>query len=146
MAVTKIDAGEVMGIWIAFELTGTPTWLEMVCSTDLSLAGTKDTTEVKTRCGTQKSAGIPSYSIDINGVANSTPEAGQVSIDRLAQAFRDGERFKVKIAYRDNPDPMPYYREGVGEFSDFTEDIPVEGNVGYSGTIQIDGNILTEAA
>lgn len=144
MAVKKIE-GELIGLLISTVLVNPQAadWKEVVCSEDLSVEGTRNTSSRVTRCGTLKSKGIPSYSFPIAGVANATPEAGQVSADDLMSYFQNGTDLLIKLVHKD--DATIYYRQGQGFLSGYTEEVPVEDVVGFSGTVEIDGNLTLVA-
>jgi hypothetical protein len=140
MAVTAID-GELVALYVSAD-SGT-TWKEIVCAEDQSLEGSRNTTSRPTKCGILKSKGPVGWSMPFAGVASITPESTQVSAQQMITYFQNGTDLDFKFAHKTDADIL--YREGSGFISAYTEEYPTEDYVGFSGTIEIEGDlILTE--
>jgi hypothetical protein len=75
-----------------------------------------------------------------SGVANTTPETGEVSAQDVIEWFQNGTSLKFKFAHA--TDETKLYREGDGFLSGYTENYPAEDYVGFSGTVEIEGDLV----
>ncbi len=139
MALTSNGiVGKTVILSISTDLT-TPAYKAVVCSSDdITLSGgTEAATTIVTRCGTAKTAGTPSYSLNFAGLHNSlVTAASELSGNELAALKASGASFLWKMA---GAVPADFYRQGTGVLGTYDETAPMDGFARFSGTIEVSG-------
>ena len=110
----------------------------VVCNEALSLDGTSDEVSRPTKCGTLKTAGTPSFEIPVSGVADTAPDADQVSASELWAWFAAGTTLDF-VWGDDDTAPAFFGYSGVGAFTAMTLDAPVDDFVAFDGTFAVSG-------
>lgn len=119
--------------------TVTPSYKSVVCSISKGLSGSADVTSQATDCGTAKSRGSVSWTIEGSFAANTSPSGTEMSHDDLIALMQSGDDFLFKLA--DSVTPANYYRQGTGFFSSYNESGEVNGYIQGDFTIEVKGDL-----
>lgn len=138
----------VQGAAALFEISvDGETFETLVCEIDVSLEGTVDVTEEKTKCGNFKGVEDPSYSLSGNAVTNISPDSGEASY-KTVQAFFNG---KTKLYWRLQSPAIGsflvgegFYHAGQGYFTNLSLSASNGELIKFSYTFTVDGNIDIE--
>jgi predicted secreted protein len=122
----------------------TPDYKDIVCGQDVSIDWSKDITTLRTKCGVIKSAGEPSVTISGTGVANHTPDTGELSADELAGIMQGDTDVLIRV--QDDTTPANYYRQGRGIMTAYAESADLDGSVTFDFTIEVSGELDLVAA
>jgi len=111
----------------------------VVCGTDLTIDGSKDTTTTTTKCGTLKAQGSASWTMSGSFIGNSTPGTNEISITDLLILFQNGTPVLAKAEHVTTPGIASY--TATGTFSAYTISAGVDDNLSADWTLEVDGDI-----
>ena len=115
-------------------------YLNVVCETTSSLSGSASVTTSVTKCNTITSVSAPTVTFSIEGVAETSPSAGQVSLEQLLSWFQGNTLLNIK--YEDpEGDGSNFYVQGNGYITEFGITSPAEGAVTFTASFQLTGTI-----
>lgn len=123
------------------------TWLTMVCETDLTGSLTVAVNTTPTKCATIKSVGEVNASISGSGVANTSPEADEISLKQAidwmaANTLLVGRMINLAVS------PVALGAavtvKGSGYFTEVSPSAPADGSLTFDWTFEITGTIDTE--
>lgn len=115
-------------------------YLNVVCETTSSLSGSASVTTSVTKCNTITSVSAPTVTFSIEGVAETSPSAGQVSLEQLLSWFQGNTLLNIK--YEDpEGDGSNFYVQGNGYMTEFGITSPAEGAVTFTASFQLTGTI-----
>lgn len=135
--------GNLVNLYVDESQTDVPDWRMVACLTDTSFNGNGDTIDASSKCGQAKLAGQSNDSVDFEGFFELTPTSAQVSYSALIEIYKAKTLRHWKISTADGVD---YYREFDGVLNPYTESLPYNDAASFTGTIDISGDIITEAA
>jgi polyisoprenoid-binding protein YceI len=118
----------------------TGSYLNVVCETTSSLSGSTSVSTEITKCSTLTSVANPTMTFSVEGIAETNPTAGQVSIEQLLAWFTGKTLLDIKYEDPENGGTN-FYIQGSGYMTEFGITSPSEGNVSFTGTFQISGTI-----
>lgn len=117
-------------------------YLNVVCETTSSLSGSASVSTEVTKCNTLTSVASPTITFSVEGIAETSPSAGQVSIEQLLGWFT--AKTLLDIKYEDPEDTgVNFYVQGQGYMTEFGITSPSEGNVSFTASFQLTGTIDT---
>lgn len=122
------------------ENTSSGDYLNVVCETTSSLSGSASVTTAVTKCNTITSVAAPTVTFSIEGVAETSPTAGQVSLEQLLTWFQGNTLLAIK--YEDpEGNGQNFYVQGTGYMTEFGITSPAEGAVTFTASFQLTGSI-----
>ena len=136
MATTP-KSGNLIKLYLR-EAGSTASYKYVVCNEDLALEGTSDEISRPTKCGTLKTAGTPSYTIPLSGVANFTLDADQLSHNELSDWFATQQSLEFVLSDAATGGTIINY-SGNGVLTDFSLQLPVDDMIGFTGTLAVNG-------
>ena len=118
----------------------TGAYLNVVCETTSSLSGSASVTTAVTKCNTITSVSSPTVTFAVEGVAETAPSAGQVSVEILLAWFQNNTLLDVKY---EDPEGTGanFYVQGTGYMTEFGITSPAEGAVTFTASFQLTGSI-----
>ena len=120
----------------------TGSYSNVVCETTSSLSGSASVSTEVTKCNTYTSVSSPTITFAVEGIAETTPSAGQVSIEQLLSWFNGKNLLDIK--YEDpESSGTNFYVQGTGYITEFGITSPTEGNVSFTASFQLTGTIDT---
>ena len=120
----------------------TGAYSNVVCETTSSLSGSASVSTEVTKCNTYTSVSSPTITFAVEGIAETTPSAGQVSIEELLSWFTGKNLLDIK--YEDpESSGTNFYVQGTGYITEFGITSPTEGNVSFTASFQLTGTIDT---
>jgi predicted secreted protein len=110
------------------------TYLDLVCETSGGIEITSSPTTTATKCGTKTAAGVPEWSIPIEGLVETVPAGTEISYEQLLAAIINGTALKVKIL---TPDPAgtDFYHQGDCVLTDLSLSLPADDYASFTGTL-----------
>jgi len=115
-------------------------YLNVVCETTSSLSGSASVSTEVTKCNTLTSVASPTITFAVEGIAETSPSAGQVSIEQLLGWFT--AKTLLDIKYEDPEGTgVNFYVQGTGYMTEFGITSPSEGNVSFTASFQLTGTI-----
>ena len=115
-------------------------YLNVVCETTSSLSGSASVTTAVTKCNTITSVSAPTITFAVEGVAETSPSAGQVSVENMLGWFQGNTLLDIK--YEDpEGDGTNFYVQGTGYMTEFGITSPAEGAVTFTASFQLTGSI-----
>lgn len=115
-------------------------YLNVVCETTSSLSGSASVSTEVTKCNTLTSVSSPTITFSVEGIAETSPSAGQVSIEQLLGWFT--AKTTLDIKYEDpEGSGTNFYVQGLGFMTEFGITSPAEGNVSFTASFQLTGTI-----
>lgn len=115
-------------------------YLNVVCETTSSLSGSASVSTEVTKCATLTSVASPTLTFSVEGIAETSPSAGQVSIEQLLGWFT--AKTLLDIKYEDpESSGTNFYVQGAGYMTEFGITSPSEGNVSFTASFQLTGTI-----
>lgn len=115
-------------------------YLNVVCETTSSLSGSASVSTEVTKCNTLTSVSSPTITFSVEGIAETSPSAGQVSIEQLLGWFT--AKTTLDIKYEDpESSGTNFYVQGLGFMTEFGITSPAEGNVSFTASFQLTGTI-----
>jgi polyisoprenoid-binding protein YceI len=115
-------------------------YLNVVCETTSSLSGSASVSTEVTKCNTLTSVASPTVTFSVEGIAETSPDSAQVSINQLLGWFT--AKTLLDIVYEDpEGDGTNFYVQGSGYMTEFGITAPSEGNVSFTASFQLTGNI-----
>ena len=118
----------------------TGSYLNVVCETTSSLSGTTSVSTEVTKCNTLTSVASPTITFSVEGIAETSPSAGQVSLEIMLGWF--AAKTLLDIKYEDpEGDGANFYVQGSGYMTEFGITSPSEGNVSFTASFQLTGTI-----
>jgi hypothetical protein len=115
-------------------------YLNVVCETTSSLSGSASVSTEVTKCNTLTSVSSPTITFAVEGIAETSPSAGQVSIEQLLGWFT--AKTTLDIKYEDpESSGTNFYVQGLGFMTEFGITSPAEGNVSFTASFQLTGTI-----
>ena len=133
---------QIQGSSVTLQLKGAEdeTYLNVVCETTSSLSGSASVSTEVTKCNTLTSVSSPTMTFSVEGIAETEPGEGQVSINQLLAWFT--EKALLDIVYEDpEGDGVNFYIQGQGYMTEFGITAPSEGNVSFTASFQLTGSI-----
>jgi hypothetical protein len=120
----------------------TGSYSNVVCETTSSLSGSASVSTEVTKCNTYTSVSSPTITFAVEGIAETTPSAGQVSIEQLLSWFTGKNLLDIKY---EDPESAGtnFYVQGTGYITEFGITSPTEGNVSFTASFQLTGTIDT---
>lgn len=135
--------GQIQGTSVSLQLREngtTGSHLNVVCETTSSLSGSASVTTAVTKCNTITSVSAPTVTFSVEGVAETSPGAGQVSITDLLSWFQGNTL--LDIIYEDpEGSGTNFYVSGSGYMTEFGITSPAEGAVTFTASFQLTGTI-----
>ncbi len=118
----------------------TGAYLNVVCETTSSLSGSASVSTEVTKCNTLTSVSSPTVTFSVEGIAETSPSAGQVSIEQLLSWFTGKSLLDIKY---EDPEGggTNFYVQGSGYITEFGITSPSEGNVSFTASLQLTGSI-----
>ena len=137
--------GQIQGTDVTLQLRESGTtgaYLNVVCETNSDMKGSASVKTEVTKCSTLTSVSAPVVSFSVDGIAETAPSAGQVSIETLNTWFMNNTLLDIKY---ENPEGAgtDFYLQGTCYMTDFGITSPAEGSVGFSASFQMTGTIDT---
>jgi polyisoprenoid-binding protein YceI len=118
----------------------TGSYLNVVCETTSSLSGTTSVSTEVTKCNTLTSVASPTITFSVEGIAETSPSAGQVSLEIMLGWF--AAKTLLDIKYEDpEGGGTNFYVQGNGYMTEFGITSPSEGNVSFTASFQLTGTI-----
>lgn len=118
----------------------TGAYLNVVCETTSSLSGSANVTTTVTKCSTDTAVSSPVYTFSVEGVAETSPTSGQVSLEQLLTWFNSNS--KVDIKYEDpESGGTNFFIQGEGYITEFGITSPAEGSVSFTASFQLTGAV-----
>jgi polyisoprenoid-binding protein YceI len=115
-------------------------FLNVVCETTSSLSGSASVTTAVTKCNTITSVSAPTVTFSVEGIAETSPDSGQVSVNMLLSWFQANAL--LDIVYEDpEGDGSNFYINGTGYITEFGITSPAEGAVTFTASFQLTGSI-----
>jgi polyisoprenoid-binding protein YceI len=115
-------------------------YLNVVCETTSSLSGSASVSTEVTKCNTLTSVASPTITFSVEGIAETAPSAGQVSVEQLLGWFT--AKTLLDIKYEDPEGTgVNFYVQGSGYMTEFGITSPSEGNVSFTASFQLTGSI-----
>ena len=135
--------GQIQGSSVTMQLRengSTGAYLNVVCETTSSLSGSASVSTEVTKCNTLTSVASPTITFAVEGIAETSPSAGQVSIEQLLGWFT--AKSLLDILYEDpEGGGTNFYVQGTGYMTEFGITSPSEGNVSFTASFQLTGSI-----
>lgn len=135
--------GQIQGTSVTLQLRENGTtgaYLNVICETTSSLSGSASVTTAVTKCNTITSVAAPTITFAIEGVAETSPSAGQVSVENLLAWFQGNTLLDVK--YEDpEGSGTNFYVQGAGYMTEFGITSPAEGAVTFTASFQLTGTV-----
>jgi hypothetical protein len=115
-------------------------YLNVVCETTSSLSGSASVSTEVTKCNTLTSVASPTITFAVEGIAETAPSAGQVSVEQLLGWFTAKSLLDIKY---EDPEGggTNFYVQGTGYMTEFGITSPSEGNVSFTASFQLTGSI-----
>lgn len=115
-------------------------YLNVVCETTSSLSGSASVSTEVTKCNTLTSVASPTITFSVEGIAETAPSAGQVSLEQMLGWFT--AKTLLDIKYEDPEGTgVNFYVQGSGYMTEFGITSPSEGNVSFTASFQLTGSI-----
>jgi hypothetical protein len=133
---------QIQGTSVSLQIReyGSGSYLNVVCETTSSLSGSASVTTAVTKCNTITSVSAPTVTFSVEGVAETTPSAGQVSVENLLSWFQGNTLLDIK--YEDPEDSgSNFYIQGSGYITEFGITSPAEGAVTFTASFQLTGTV-----
>jgi hypothetical protein len=135
--------GQIQGTSVSLQIRQNGTtgdYLNVVCETTSSLSGSASVTTAVTKCNTITSVSAPTVTFAVEGVAETSPSAGQVSVENMLGWFQGNTLLDIK--YEDpEGDGTNFYVQGTGYMTEFGITSPAEGAVTFTASFQLTGSI-----
>jgi hypothetical protein len=137
--------GAILGSSVTLQLkenSSTGAYLNVVCETSSSYDGSASVTTTVTKCSTLTAVSAPTGTFSVDGVAETSPSAGQVSLEQLNSWFHANTLLDIKY---ENPEGAgtDFYIQGSGYMTAFNITSSAEGNVTFTASFQMTGTIDT---
>lgn len=134
---------QIQGTSVTLQLKdngSTGDYLNVVCETTSSFSGSASVTTAVTKCNTITSVSAPTVTFSVEGIAESNPSSGQVSIEMLLGWFQGNTLLGIK--YEDpEGNGGNFYIQGTGYMTEFGITSPAEGAVTFTASFQLTGSI-----
>ena len=135
--------GQIQGTSVSLQIRQNGTtgdYLNVVCETTSSLSGSASVTTAVTKCNTITSVSAPTITFAVEGVAETSPSAGQVSVENMLGWFQGNTLLDIKY---EDPEGggTNFYVQGTGYMTEFGITSPSEGNVSFTASFQLTGTI-----
>jgi hypothetical protein len=135
--------GQIQGTSVSLQIRQNGTtgdYLNVVCETTSSLSGSASVTTAVTKCNTITSVSAPTITFAVEGVAETSPSAGQVSVENMLGWFQGNTLLDIK--YEDpEGSGTNFYVQGTGYMTEFGITSPSEGAVTFTASFQLTGSI-----
>ena len=135
--------GQIQGTSVSLQIRQNGTtgdYLNVVCETTSSLSGSASVTTAVTKCNTITSVSAPTITFAVEGVAETSPSAGQVSVENMLGWFQGNTLLDIK--YEDpEGNGTNFYVQGTGYMTEFGITSPAEGAVTFTASFQLTGSI-----
>lgn len=135
--------GQIQGKGITLQLREngtTGSYLNVICETTSSLSGSASVTTAVTKCNTITSVASPTFTFAVEGIAETGPTSGQVSLEILLSWFHANTLLDIK--YEDPEDSgVNFYVQGTGYMTEFGINSPAEGAVTFTASFQLTGSV-----
>jgi hypothetical protein len=135
--------GQIQGTSVSLQIRQNGTtgdYLNVVCETTSSLSGSASVTTAVTKCNTITSVSAPTITFAVEGVAETSPSAGQVSVENMLGWFQGNTLLDIK--YEDpEGSGTNFYVQGTGYMTEFGITSPAEGAVTFTASFQLTGSI-----
>lgn len=119
------------------------TYKSIVCKKAANFNGTTPTNVEQTDCGPMVGLGSNEWSVDIEGVVNTSPAgATEISAKELAGYWNGQTPLYIKIQYP-NPGGSNFYIQGYGYITSYKLGVQVGQLVNFSATFSGNGNVST---
>ena len=134
---------QIQGTSVSLQLRENGTtgaYLNVVCETTSSLSGSASVTTAVTKCNTITSVSAPTVTFAVEGVAETSPTAGQVSVENMLGWFQGNTLLDIKY---EDPEGggTNFYVQGTGYMTEFGITSPAEGAVTFTASFQLTGSI-----
>lgn len=117
------------------------TYKSIVCKKAANFNGTTPTNVEQTDCGPMVGLGSNEWSVDIEGVLNTTPNsATEISAKELADYWNNQTAIYIKLQYPTNSGTN-FYLQGAGYITSFKLGIQVGQLVNFSATFSGNGTV-----
>ena len=118
----------------------TGAYLNVVCETTSSLSGSASVSTEVTKCNTLTSVASPTITFSVEGIAETSPSSGQVSLEQMLGWFTAKSLLDIKY---EDPEGggTNFYVQGTGYMTEFGITSPSEGNVSFTASFQLTGSI-----
>jgi len=135
--------GQIQGTSVSLQIRQNGTtgdYLNVVCETTSSLSGSASVTTAVTKCNTITSVSAPTITFAVEGVAETNPSAGQVSVENMLGWFQGNTLLDIKY---EDPEGggTNFYVQGTGYMTEFGITSPAEGAVTFTASFQLTGSI-----
>jgi hypothetical protein len=135
--------GQIQGTSVSLQIKQNGTtgdYLNVVCETTSSLSGSASVTTAVTKCNTITSVSAPTITFAVEGVAETSPSAGQVSVENMLGWFQGNTLLDIKY---EDPEGggTNFYVQGTGYMTEFGITSPAEGAVTFTASFQLTGSI-----
>jgi hypothetical protein len=135
--------GQIQGTSVSLQIRQNGTtgdYLNVVCETTSSLSGSASVTTAVTKCNTITSVSAPTITFAVEGVAETSPSAGQVSVENMLGWFQGNTLLDIKY---EDPEGggTNFYVQGTGYMTEFGITSPAEGAVTFTASFQLTGSI-----
>lgn len=134
---------QIQGSTVTLQLRESGTtgaYLNVVCETTSSLSGTTSVSTEVTKCNTLTSVASPTITFSVEGIAETSPTAGQVSLEIMLGWFTSKTLLDIKY---EDPEGggTNFYVQGSGYMTELGITSPSEGNVSFTASFQLTGAI-----
>lgn len=134
---------QIQGTSVTLQLKdngSTGDYLNVVCETTSSFSGSASVTTAVTKCNTITSVSAPTVTFSVEGIAESNPSSGQVSVEMLLGWFQANTLLAIKY---EDPEGTGtnFYVQGTGYMTEFGITSPAEGAVTFTASFQLTGSI-----
>jgi hypothetical protein len=117
------------------------TYLNVVCKRASNFNGTTSVNVEETDCGIDKGLGTPDWTVDFEGVVNTTPNSGaEVSAKQLFSWWQNKTLLYVKWM-TSNGAGGNLYRQGTGYITDYAESLATGSLMAFNFTFNGVGTI-----
>ena len=118
-----------------------PNWKSVGCLTDNGLDSASDEISADSKCGIDKIPGDVSWSVSFGGFYDLDPALDQISGQDLILLRTN----KTYVYWRMRNAGNTYYRQGFGYLNDYSEDLPYNDIVKFTGGLGVQGALITTA-
>lgn len=136
----KLNGNDVL-LQFNMGTTGSPLWKDVTCIDANSLESASDEINGDSKCGIDRQPGDVSWTVPIGGFYELEPTATQISGQELI-GIRTNKDF---VDFRMRNATNTFYRAGNAYLSEYSEDMPFNELVKWTGTLSVKGDLVTVA-
>jgi hypothetical protein len=118
-----------------------PDWRDVACLTDNGIDSASDEIDASSKCGVENIPGDVSWTASIGGFYELDPTSTQLSGQKLIEMRQN----KTYVNWRMRNAANTYYRGFYAYLSGYSEDLPYNDMVKFTGDLSIQGALITTA-